>query len=195
MTAAQSCALHRGLVAWASHWHPAVRSAALDGLLGAHDATAGNTGDKLQPKAGAGLLSPLQGVPRLDAQQPDPSGAEYQNTGPASTPPDTLVAAAYGAAVDSLADDVEGARLRALRLTAVLGSQHPGLELGGPRWLQFGAPLPLVDDAFQRLGACVGDGERTVRTQALLLMSGGSAVQKGPLVAVRSLALTQQHDG
>lgn len=111
-----------------------------------------------------------QTQPTSSVQQPSSS------TTAASGPPEALVVSAYTAAVDALADDVEGVRLRALHLIALLGSRYPAVQMPGPRWLQYGAPLPLVDDAFQRLAACVGDGERDVRTRALLLMSGESPV-------------------
>ncbi|GFH26573.1 hypothetical protein HaLaN_24747 [Haematococcus lacustris] len=102
--------LHRGLAAWAGHWHPAVRRQALLG-------------------------------------------------------------SAYSAAVTALADPQEPVRLAALGLVAVLASAHPELQLGGSRWLQFGVPLPLLDDAFQRLAAAASDGERAVRVRALQLLA------------------------
>ncbi|GFH23749.1 hypothetical protein HaLaN_21413 [Haematococcus lacustris] len=111
LTVAQAESLHRGLAAWAGHWHPAVRRQALLG-------------------------------------------------------------SAYSAAVTALADPQEPVRLAALGLVAVLASAHPELQLGGSRWLQFGVPLPLLDDAFQRLAAAASDGERAVRVRALQLLAG-----------------------
>ena len=140
---AHTNALQRGMVAWATHWHPRVRQAALGALLAIHGLPLVESQVRSFPAASQHTLRLLAGSPA--AQYPSEI---FHSASPWAHCPQTqseatserLLEASYWAAVTALADDHPGVRLQALLLVTGLGAAHPHQQLLSARFWQFQAP-------------------------------------------------------